>query len=218
MGADVRSAIVTPTSAELAAWRTVAAAVDVLDRAGVPEAAVRLMGGVMAALHIRLSGLDLAVRATKDADLGMPLQLVTEHRVEEALTDAFGKRLSSNRWAGGAEDDFVLDLLVHSAAVPVPKASDRHRWTHPAPATDVWVGGRQWFMPHGMTVALRCDVVRVNVEAGPVQDRGPPARHCRGHSAQGCGGRPGGPRQRLRGPPSAAHDRGPSGCDCSAAG
>ena len=85
-GPDVRSVFVTPTNAELAAWRTVAAAVHVLDRAGVPDDAVRLMGGVMVALHIRLSGLDLGVRATRDADLGMPLHLVTEHRVEEALT------------------------------------------------------------------------------------------------------------------------------------
>ena len=54
-GPDVRSVFVTPTNAELAAWRTVAAAVHVLDRAGVPDDAVRLMGGVMVALHIRLS-------------------------------------------------------------------------------------------------------------------------------------------------------------------
>lgn len=68
------------SSAERLAWRSVAAAIAALQAAGVPPDTYRLIGGamVMVTLHVRRLGLaDEAIRATLDADIGLPLTVLT---------------------------------------------------------------------------------------------------------------------------------------------
>lgn len=149
---------VFPTSnAERLAWRSVAAAMAALQAAGVSHDRYRLIGGAMVTLHVRRLGLnDVAIRATRDADIGLPLTVLTESPIEEHLSAIFDRRPAGNRWT--SNDGLAVDVLVHD-----PRASAR------LPT----VNGRQFDRAAGLHLAMRRPAVLVDVLFESEQTRVP---------------------------------------------
>lgn len=74
----------------------------------------RLIGGVAVMLHIQRLGLDLALRATGDADFGVPPHVLRQPHLIEAIKDLGYPKVFGNRWERQLDDRRVaaLDLLV----------------------------------------------------------------------------------------------------------
>ena len=76
----------------------------------------RLIGGVMVMLHVRRLGLDLPLRATGDADFGVPPHVLRRPDLVEAIERLGYTRAFGNRWERPIDDRRVaaVDLLVPS--------------------------------------------------------------------------------------------------------
>lgn len=145
------------SNAERLAWRSVAAAMAALHEAGVSPDRYRLIGGAMVTLHVRRLGLtDVAIRATRDADIGLPLTVLTESPIVEHLSAIFDNRPSGNRWT--SHDGLAVDVLVHD-----PRASVRLPM----------VNGRQFDRAAGLHIAMRRPAVMVDVLFDGEQTRVP---------------------------------------------
>jgi hypothetical protein len=135
------------SNAERLAWRSVSAAMAALQAAGVSHDRYRLIGGAMVTLHVRRLDLsEVAIRATRDADIGLPLTVLTESPVEEHLSAVFDSRPAGNRWT--SSDGLAVDVLVHD-----PRASAR------LPT----VNGRQFDRAAGLHLAMQRPTVLVDV-------------------------------------------------------
>jgi hypothetical protein len=125
------------SNAERLAWRSVAAAMAALQAAGVSHDKYRLIGGAMVTLHVRRLGLDdVAIRATRDADIGLPLTVLTESPIEEHLSAIFDHRPAGNRWTSSDEQTRVpLPDVVAAVALKVAVFQERHETKD---LDDVW--------------------------------------------------------------------------------
>ncbi len=74
----------------------------------------RLIGGVAVLLHIQRLGLDLPLRATGDADFGVPPHLLTETALVPAIEALGYHKVAGNRWERRIDDRrvAVVDLLI----------------------------------------------------------------------------------------------------------
>jgi hypothetical protein len=74
----------------------------------------RLIGGVAVLLHIQRLGLDLPLRATGDADFGVPPYLLKEPALVPAIEALGYQKVAGNRWERRIDDRRVaaVDLLV----------------------------------------------------------------------------------------------------------
>ncbi len=143
--------------AERSAWRSVALVSEALSRAGVDLASVRLIGGAMVTLHVRRLGLDhVDIRATVDADIGVPSRLVASGGLVDRLSELFPTRPAGNRWVSVSSDGAVLavDVLVHDPSARVGP---------------VRVEGREFDRAPGLWVALARPHVPVLVSTGEVE-------------------------------------------------
>ena len=126
---------------------------EALRQAGVDLASVRLIGGAMVTLHVRRLGLThVDIRATADADIALPYQVVAEGSVVDRLSEVFDTREGGNRWTSPQPDGslLALDVLVH----------------HPrAGKAPVMIGGRQFDRAPGLWVALQRTHVPVQIVA-----------------------------------------------------
>lgn len=133
--------------AERLAWASVAAVVEAFALAEVPIDRYRLIGGAMVTLHVRRLDLDqVIIRATADADVGLPLGLLTEIEVPETLSNVFDDRPTGNRWT--SREGLTVDVLVHDS-----RASRR------LPV----IGGHQFDRAVGLHVALRRPPILLDV-------------------------------------------------------
>jgi hypothetical protein len=145
------------SNAERLAWRSVAAAMGALQAAEVSHDKYRLIGGAMVTLHVRRLGLDdVAIRAKRDADIGLPLTVLTESPIEAHLSAIFENRRSGNRWT--SNEGLTVDVLVHEA-----RASMRLPM----------VNGRQFDRAAGLHLAMRRPAVMVDVLLEREQTRVP---------------------------------------------
>ena len=64
----------------------------------------RLIGGVMVMLHVRRLGLDLPLRATGDADFGVPPHVLRRPDLVEAIERLGYTRAFGNRWERPIDD------------------------------------------------------------------------------------------------------------------
>ena len=74
----------------------------------------RLIGGVTVLLHQQRLAIDLPVRATADADFGLPPYLLREPELITAIEDRGYTKVMGNRWERRIDDTRVaaVDLLV----------------------------------------------------------------------------------------------------------
>lgn len=74
----------------------------------------RLIGGVAVMVHIQRLGLDLPLRATADADFGVPPHILREPELVEAIEDLGYHKAAGNRWARQIDRRRVasVDLLI----------------------------------------------------------------------------------------------------------
>ncbi len=74
----------------------------------------RLIGGVAVLLHIQRLGLDLPLRATGDADFGVPPHLLKEPALVPAIEALGYRKVAGNRWERRIDDRRVaaVDLLI----------------------------------------------------------------------------------------------------------
>lgn len=74
----------------------------------------RLIGGVAVMLHVRRLGLDLPLRATGDADFGVPPHLLREPALVEAIEALGYQKVAGNRWERRIDERRVasVDLLI----------------------------------------------------------------------------------------------------------
>lgn len=74
----------------------------------------RLIGGVAVMLHIQRLGLDLSLRATGDADFGMPPYVLRRPELVEAIEARGYAKTFGNRWERAIDDRRIaaVDLLV----------------------------------------------------------------------------------------------------------
>ena len=74
----------------------------------------RLIGGVAVLLHIQRLGLDLPLRATGDADIGVPPHLLKDPALIPAIESIGYEKIAGNRWERRLDDRRVaaVDLLV----------------------------------------------------------------------------------------------------------
>ncbi len=74
----------------------------------------RLIGGVAVLLHVQRLGLDLPLRATGDADFGVPLHLLNEPALVPAIEALGYEKVAGNRWERRVDDRRVaaVDLLI----------------------------------------------------------------------------------------------------------
>lgn len=74
----------------------------------------RLIGGVMVLLHVQRLGLDLPLRATGDADFGVPPQVLRRPELVETIEALGYAKVFGNRWERRIDDRRVaaVDLLV----------------------------------------------------------------------------------------------------------
>ena len=82
----------------------------------------RLIGGVTVMLHIERLGLDVSLRATADADFGVPPHVLRRPDLVEAIERLGYRKVFGNRWERRLDDRRVaaVDLLV-------PAYRSRHR-------------------------------------------------------------------------------------------
>jgi hypothetical protein len=76
----------------------------------------RLIGGVAVLLHIQRLGLDLPLRATGDADFGVPPHLLKEAVLVPAIEGRGYEKVAGNRWERRVDERRVatVDLLIPS--------------------------------------------------------------------------------------------------------
>lgn len=76
----------------------------------------RLIGGVAVLLHIQRLGLDLPLRATGDADFGVPPHLLQEVALVPAIEARGYEKVAGNRWERRVDERRVatVDLLIPS--------------------------------------------------------------------------------------------------------
>lgn len=74
----------------------------------------RLIGGIAVMLHIERLGLDLPLRATGDADFGVPPYVLREPDLVDAIESLHYRKVAGNRWERRIDDRRVaaVDLLV----------------------------------------------------------------------------------------------------------
>jgi hypothetical protein len=74
----------------------------------------RLIGGVAVLLHVQRLGLDLPLRATGDADFGVPLHLLRKPELVAAIEALGYTKVAGNRWERSIDDRRVasVDLLI----------------------------------------------------------------------------------------------------------
>ena len=94
------------------------AIVDVADAMAEVRATedYRLIGGVAVLLHIQRLGLDLPLRATGDADFGVPPHLLREAALVPAIEARGYEKVAGNRWERRVDKRRVttVDLLIPS--------------------------------------------------------------------------------------------------------
>lgn len=83
----------------------------------------RLIGGVTVMLHIARLGLDLPLRATGDADFGVPLHVLKEPGLVAAIEARGYRKVLGNRWERPIDERRVaaVDLLI-----PTYRSRARH--------------------------------------------------------------------------------------------
>jgi hypothetical protein len=76
----------------------------------------RLIGGVAVLLHVQRLGLDLPLRATGDADFGVPPHLLQQATLVPAIEARGYEKVAGNRWERRADGRRVatVDLLIPS--------------------------------------------------------------------------------------------------------
>jgi hypothetical protein len=86
---------------------------DAMTAIGAPTA-YRLIGGVAVLLHVQRLGLDLPLRATGDADFGVPLHLLRNPELVAAIEARGYAKVAGNRWERSIDDRRVasVDLLI----------------------------------------------------------------------------------------------------------
>jgi mRNA-degrading endonuclease toxin of MazEF toxin-antitoxin module len=74
----------------------------------------RLIGGVAVMLHIERLGLDLPLRATGDADFGVPPHVLRRSGLVDAIESLGYSKVAGNRWERRIDDRRVaaVDLLI----------------------------------------------------------------------------------------------------------
>lgn len=74
----------------------------------------RLIGGVTVLLHVQRLGLDLPLRATGDADFGVPPFVLQQSKLVDAIEALGYQKTAGNRWERPLDDRRVaaVDLLV----------------------------------------------------------------------------------------------------------
>lgn len=74
----------------------------------------RLIGGVSVLLHVQRLGLDLPLRATGDADFGVPPHVLRRPDLAEAIEALGYRKVLGNRWERNLDDRRVaaVDLLI----------------------------------------------------------------------------------------------------------
>lgn len=74
----------------------------------------RLIGGVAVMLHIQRLGLDLPLRATGDADFGVPPHVLRRPDLVDAIEALGYRKVKGNRWERRIDDRRVaaVDLLI----------------------------------------------------------------------------------------------------------
>jgi len=74
----------------------------------------RLIGGVTVLLHVQRLGLDLPLRATGDADFGVPPLILKQAGLVDAIETLGYQKVAGNRWERPIDDRRVaaVDLLV----------------------------------------------------------------------------------------------------------
>ena len=112
----------------------------------------RLIGGVMVMLHVQRLGIDLPLRATGDADFGVPPHVLQRVELVGAIEALGYAKASGNRWERAIDNRRVaaVDLLV-------PTYRTRARDT-------VRVGGVVTTEVPGLAEALRRPGVRIDAE------------------------------------------------------
>jgi hypothetical protein len=112
----------------------------------------RLIGGVTVLLHVQRLGLDLPLRATGDADIGVPPALLRDAALVEHVEALGYQRVRSNRWERQLPDrrTATVDLLV-----PAYTSHTRHT---------VRVGDVVTTEVPGLATALRRPAVMVDAE------------------------------------------------------
>lgn len=112
----------------------------------------RLIGGVTVVLHVQRLGLDLPLRATGDADIGVPPTLLREPELVEHIEALGYCKVFGNRWERQVDDRRVaaVDLLV-------PSYTSRARHT-------VRIGDVVTTEVPGLAVALRRPGVEVRAQ------------------------------------------------------
>ncbi|MCJ7671568.1 MAG: hypothetical protein MUP67_05915 [Acidimicrobiia bacterium] len=112
----------------------------------------RLIGGVAVMLHIQRLGLDLPLRATGDADFGVPPHLLEQSALVPAIEALGYEKVVGNRWERRIDDRRVaaVDLLI-------PAYTSRPRHTKR-------VGGVVTTEVPGLAAALRRPGTSVDAE------------------------------------------------------
>ncbi len=74
----------------------------------------RLIGGVAVLLHVRRLGLDLPLRATGDADFGVPPYVLRNPELVPAIEARGYQKIAGNRWERTVDDRRIatVDLLI----------------------------------------------------------------------------------------------------------
>jgi hypothetical protein len=112
----------------------------------------RLIGGVAVMLHIQCLALDLPLRATGDADFGVPPHVLRRTALVAAIEDLGYQKVAGNRWERplGVQRIAAVDLLI-------PTYRSRARDT-------VTVGSVVTTEVPGLAEALRRPAVSLDVE------------------------------------------------------
>jgi hypothetical protein len=112
----------------------------------------RLIGGVSVMLHVQRLGLDLPLRATGDADFGVPPHVLRHPDLVDAIEALDYRQVRGNRWERRLDDRRVaaVDLLIPSYRTRV--------------RSNVKVGGVVTTEVPGLAEALRRPGVEVNVQ------------------------------------------------------
>ena len=89
----------------------------------------RLIGGVAVMLHVQRLGLDLPLRATGDADFGVPPHLLRGPELVDAIEAVGYQKVAGNRWERPIDERRVasVDLLIptYRSALVTPSRSGR---------------------------------------------------------------------------------------------
>jgi hypothetical protein len=112
----------------------------------------RLIGGVAVLLHIQRLSLNLPLRATGDADFGVPPHLLAQHALVPAIEALGYEKVAGNRW-----ERRVDDRRLAAVDVLIPAYTSRARQNRR-------VGDVVTTEVPGLAVALRRPGISVDVE------------------------------------------------------